>query len=135
MNMLRRYAGDERGSTAVEFGMVSMFFLVMLFGTIELGRIYWTWNALQYAIESTARYALAHQAASNSALATYAAESMAGIQVDTAALTVTTSQTTISGISFIQVNGTYAFHSILPLLPNALNTVTLTAKAQLPYAI
>jgi Flp pilus assembly protein TadG len=138
MKMLLKYIRDEKGATAVEFGMVAILFVGFLFGVIELSRVYWTMNTLQYAIEDTARYALVNEDATDSDLQDYAAEKMAGINVDTEDLTVTTSQTTISGITFIEVNGSYNFTTLVPAISDedddGFADVTLTAQARMPYS-
>lgn len=130
-----RYLKDREGTVAVEFAMVGVLFLTFLFGIIEVGRVFWTWNTLQYAVETTARYAIVHKSATNGDLVTYAANSMSGIKVDASKLSVTTVPTTVSGISFIEVTGTYAYKSIVPFLPAAINSVNLTAKARVPYVL
>jgi len=135
MKNIRKYFREEKGATAVEFGMVSLLFLTFLFGVVEMGRVFWTWNTLQYAIEDTARYAIVHVTATNSDLVAYAASSMAGISADTSRLTVTTANTTISGIQFIEVSGTYAYRSMVPFLPAAINSINLTAQARIPYSL
>ncbi len=135
MKFFRHYFSHQSGATAVEFGMVSLLFLSFLFGIIELGRVFWTMNALQYAIEDTARYAQVNTDATDAELVAYAATSMSGVTADTAPLTVTTQQTTISGISFIEVNGTYTFTTMVPFLPAAMNTINLTAQSRIPYSL
>ena len=50
-----RLLADRRGTTAVEFALISTVLLPMLFGTIELGMLMWTRNALQSTAELTAR--------------------------------------------------------------------------------
>lgn len=135
MNSLRNYFLRDDGATAVEFAMISLLFVSFLFGIIELSRIFWTLNTLQYAIEDTARYAFVNQGATNADLVDHAAASMAGIQVDTAMLTVTTSTTMISGIQFIEVQGSYVFTMLVPTLTDVLGPLNLTAQARLPYSL
>ena len=134
MKIFHRYFLHKKGSVAVEFGMVSILFLGFLFGIIEFGRLFWTMNALQYAIEDTARYALVHQDATNTELITYATNSMSGVS-NSSNLTITTTQMTISGISFIEVNGTYTFTTIIPFLSTSLSTLDLTAQSRIPYSL
>lgn len=52
MRTLRR---DERGFTAVEFGMVATPFLMFLFGIINVGLLYFTTFTIENATESAAR--------------------------------------------------------------------------------
>ena len=53
--ILRRFAKQSDGSTAVEFGLTAPVFLAALFGVIELGMLFWTQLGLQHAAELTAR--------------------------------------------------------------------------------
>lgn len=51
----RRLSADQRGTTAVEFGMVATPFFMMLFGIISVGFYFFTTFTLENAIESSAR--------------------------------------------------------------------------------
>ena len=46
---------DERGFTAVEFAMVAMPFLMLLFGTIGIGLFFFTTFSLENAVEQASR--------------------------------------------------------------------------------
>ncbi|MFM1813601.1 MAG: hypothetical protein RLZ98_296 [Pseudomonadota bacterium] len=48
-------AEDERGFTAVEFGMVALPFLMLLFGIMAVGLFYFTTFSLENAVEEAAR--------------------------------------------------------------------------------
>jgi TadE-like protein len=37
----RRLARDERGATMVEFSLIALPFMILLFGAFEIGFIYW----------------------------------------------------------------------------------------------
>lgn len=49
------FVRDERGFTAVEFAMVAMPFLMLLFGTIAVGLYFFTTFTLENAVEKAAR--------------------------------------------------------------------------------
>jgi Flp pilus assembly protein TadG len=51
----RRLGGERRGSTAVEFAIIAGVMLPLLFGTVDLGLLMWTLNALQSTAALTAR--------------------------------------------------------------------------------
>ena len=57
-----RLGGAEEGATAVETAIVLSAFLVLLFGIIEFGQIFWTWNTMLLAIEEGGRYAMVYNA-------------------------------------------------------------------------
>lgn len=46
MGRARRFFADRSGASAVEFALVVMPFLFMIFGTIEVGRAFWIRQAL-----------------------------------------------------------------------------------------
>lgn len=54
---LRRLFHDRRGAAAVETAVLLPALLLMLLGTMEVGRIAWTKAALVYAVQETARCA------------------------------------------------------------------------------
>ena len=59
MNTHRLSAGrTQRGQTLVEFALVVMMFLVVMFGLIEFARALWTWNTIVQATRAGARFAV-----------------------------------------------------------------------------
>jgi Flp pilus assembly pilin Flp len=54
---LRRFLRDESGATLVEFAVVVLFFLLLLFAIIDFGRLAHTWAAAQKATQVAARIA------------------------------------------------------------------------------
>jgi Flp pilus assembly protein TadG len=52
---LERFRRDESGFTAVEFGMVAIPFMMLLFGTIAVGLFFFTTFSLENAVEKAAR--------------------------------------------------------------------------------
>lgn len=46
------------GQTLVEFALVTVLFLILLFGITEFSRALWTWNAIVHATREGARYAV-----------------------------------------------------------------------------
>jgi Flp pilus assembly protein TadG len=53
----RRFASDEAGNPAVEFGLLAPALLLFIFGIAEGGRLLWTVNALHYSVQEAARCA------------------------------------------------------------------------------
>ena len=47
-----------KGQTLVEFALVTVLFLMLLFGITEFSRALWTWNAIVHATREGARYAV-----------------------------------------------------------------------------
>ena len=58
---VRRFARDERGAAMVEFAVVAVvFFIPLIFGIIEFGRMAWTKSTLTAAAREGVRYAIVH---------------------------------------------------------------------------
>ena len=53
----RTLARDRSGATAVEASLILPVLLLVLMGTMELGRMAWTQSALTYAVQEAARCA------------------------------------------------------------------------------
>lgn len=56
--LLRRLCADRRAAGAAEFAMVLPLFLVLLLGTIDVGRLMWTWNRAEKATQMAVRFAV-----------------------------------------------------------------------------
>jgi Flp pilus assembly protein TadG len=54
-NLSKSLRDDEQGVTAIEFGMVAMPFLMLLFGTIAVGLYFFVTFSLENAVEQAAR--------------------------------------------------------------------------------
>jgi Flp pilus assembly protein TadG len=88
--ILRRFAKQTDGSTAVEFGLTAPVFLAVLFGVIELGMLFWTQLGLQHAAELTARCASINKTicGTDTAIKGYASSKVFGLTVPTSTWTV-----------------------------------------------
>ena len=130
--ILRRLAGSRRGATAVEFAMVAPIFIIMVAGVFEMGRAMWIKSSMQYAVEETTRYAIVNTSASTSTLATYASTAYSSSGNSISGATFAATQTTVSGITYISITGSYDFTVIIPLVP--FPDVTLSAKSRIPIS-
>lgn len=52
-----RRGRDERGAAAVEFGLIALILFTLLFGIIQFGLWFWSWQAAGHAAREAARYA------------------------------------------------------------------------------
>ena len=59
MIRLRHLIGDQRGASAAEYALVLPLLLIVLFGTIDVGRYAWSLNQAQKATQIGARWAVA----------------------------------------------------------------------------
>jgi Flp pilus assembly protein TadG len=97
-------------------------------GTMELGRLYWIRSSLQYAVEETTRYAMAHSGATATFLKKRAAERFGAVSYGD--LTVDVCGDTKDGDHFVTVTAHYNFDSLTGLIP--IEAMTLEGKSRVP---
>jgi Flp pilus assembly protein TadG len=122
---IRRLWTDEGGGSLAEFAILLPVFLPLLFGTVQLGQLFWTQTALQHAVEMAARCATINASSCSTATATqtYAATQAYGLTFPTG--TFTASAPSCGN----QVAASYTFPFITGWFPA---TVTLTAQSCYP---
>lgn len=128
--MFLKYLGNTRAIAAVEFAMVSIMFLTIIFGTIEAGRVLWIKSAVQYGVEDATRYVLVNSTATDNELITHTKDKAAEMGVDSSLLTVTITRSTLSGVNIVDVNGSYSYSNLVPFLPESWSNMTLTAVSR-----
>lgn len=124
-----RFGADIRGATALEFGFIASPLILMLLGTFDGGRMLWTQNALQYAVEQAARYAVTScttTCATAAQIQSYAASKAYG-------MTISTSNFASNSVGCGSVAGTQVTASVpyTPLFPYP-HSITLTAGSCRP---
>jgi len=124
---VRGFLKNCAGNAAIEFGMAIPVFLLFVFGTVEVGRFMWSENALDFAADQAARFALANPSASNNDVKTYAEGQV--ITVKGSEVTVTVSNELLDGINYLNVTVTYPFQTLLPV---PLGSYTLTRVSRIP---
>lgn len=131
-NLLQQLLKNDSGVAAVEFAMISGLFLVMLFGVVEATRAIWAKNTLQYAIEEAARERIINEDMTTEELTDFVIGRMDGlVNTSTVSINVTTT-TTASGVDILNIEGTYDYTMMLPLLPDAMSSFELTANTHMP---
>lgn len=144
---LKRFFSDERGANAVEFALVAAPFLLLLFGTVEFGRMFWSSHAIHQVAISTARcIALPQQecrdeiGASAQLARAFAQQGARNwfVPLTADAVVIETNTTCRSmGLSgFVQVEITHDFSSAVPGLISALaGSNALRASACFPRQV
>lgn len=123
--MVARLLRNVRGSSAVEFAFVLPAFMLLSLGVVEFGRLMWTRQTMQFAVEEAARSALANAALSNTAIAALVTSNMVDTQGVKPTVVATSTTTQIS------INASYSFAFLVPqLLP--FGPITLTAQCVFP---
>jgi Flp pilus assembly protein TadG len=125
-------AWGERGSLALEYGLIVPALIMMLLGAMDVGRLMWTYTTLHRAVQASARCAAVTPSVCGTAqqVATRAANEAWGLPV-TAAIFSFQQQTCGA-----QVTATYNFSLLIPWLGAAedapSNAIPLTVSACYP---
>lgn len=116
MKIFKEYIRNMGGAAAIEFVFVLPVFLALIFGSIELGYIFWANSALKYAASYGARYAFVHPTASSTEIKNFAFS-----KVDLSGSVITYTVTITPNVS-ADIDGSFNYSFII--LP--LNPITLT---------
>ena len=118
---------DQRGASALEFGLTAPVFFLLLFGVIEVGLLFWTQIGLQHGAEMAARCASVNSTlCPNSnpiAITSYATEQTFGLNLPSS----TFSYSTPACGNQVSASYTFQFPGIFNVDP-----LTLTAQACFP---
>ncbi|NTH16758.1 pilus assembly protein [Agrobacterium rhizogenes] len=136
---IRKLWHARAGASAVEFALVMPVFLLMLFGIIEFGRLFWTSHALHETAIATARCMGIPQlecedggAYNPSQAIAFAETKGAGwfVSLDPASITLDHSASCYSVEGFSRVKITYQFTTVVPdLLTSLAGGTILSAEA------
>ena len=118
---------DQRGATALEFALLAPVFVLLIFGIIALGMLFWTQVGLQHGVQMAARCASVNTVLcpnnDPNAITAYATQQALGLSLppSTFAYSVPACGN--------QVSASYTFQ--FPTILN-LNPLTLTAQSCFP---
>jgi Flp pilus assembly protein TadG len=76
--LLAALRADSRGAAILEFALLAPLMFTMLLGIVEIGRMFYVRQALEYATEEAARYYMLNPTAASSSVTTYLQGKMAG---------------------------------------------------------
>lgn len=128
--VLSRLRCDEAGAAILEFAVVGPVLFSLMLGAIEMGRMFYVRQGLEYATEQAARYYMMNPNASTSSVTTYLQSQMpggmgGGVNVSYAD---TTNCNSNSSLTCTMISATYSFNSVAGYL--GLGTKNLLARAQ-----
>ncbi|WP_026596003.1 TadE/TadG family type IV pilus assembly protein [Methyloferula stellata] len=141
---LKTFTGSTSAATAVEFGMVFLPLVLVMFGIMEFGRALWTREALQQTAIAGARCMGVVQTGCGTAGVYNASMATSFIQAQAAswAIPLSSSNITLSntascaglaGTGFSQVSITYRFKTVVPvLIPSLAAGIPFVATACFP---
>lgn len=130
--MLKKFISNADGTTAVEFALIATAFFTLLFGIFESGRLFLTWNSLQYSVENATRHVLVNPDATEIEIIEFVRNDLKGATINPANVDINITFTTLSDMNFIEVRGAYSFKTVLPFLPEKWNGLRLSAQSRLP---
>jgi Flp pilus assembly protein TadG len=127
---LSRVVQDRRGTSIIEFAIVGPVLLTLLLGAIDVGRMFYVRQGLEYATEQAARYYMLNPTSASSAVTTYLQGQMPGGMGSSVSVsyTDTTSCNSISTVTCTMISATYTFNFVAGYL--GLGSKALLAKAQ-----
>jgi Flp pilus assembly protein TadG len=123
-------SGDARGGAVLEFAILAPVLFSLLLGIVEMGRMFYVRQALEYATEEAARYYMLNPSSASGTITTYLQGKMAGgmgsdisvIYADTASCNGN------SSVTCTTITASYTFTSMAAIL--GLGDSLLRAKAQ-----
>jgi len=122
--------GARRGSAAIEFALLAPALFTMVLGAVDVGRMFYVRQGLEYATEQAAHYYALNPNGVQSDVTTYLQGQMAGGMGSSVSVgyTDTSNCNTKTNITCTTITATYSFSFIVGYL--GLGTKTLTARAQ-----
>jgi Flp pilus assembly protein TadG len=113
--ILMRFIRARRGAVAVEFALGLPIFLFMVYGIFEFGRVFWTQNTMEFAVEEAARYTMVNPNASNSAIIQIVQDKAVGLDVTRIAVTISF-EVIGNDRSAVSIVGTYNYAPMIPIV-------------------
>ncbi len=124
---------NDSGATAVEFSLIAIVFLTIIFGIIEAGRICWTQAALQYAVEEASRMALVDNDMTEGEIEAAALDSLQSMMVPAAGFNAVAVYEVGGDFDYVEIDATYQYTAMITaLLPAGMAAFELEAKARRP---
>jgi Flp pilus assembly protein TadG len=134
--LLKRYATDESGASAVEFSIVVTAFVVVSMGVIELGRTYQVRNELAYAADIGGRRLSVMVNNPTISPDNYVTEIENEIEAtfqgyDPSKLAVNIDQETLDGVTYQKLTLTYPMSVFIPFRSNTYDLKIVRRAVQL----
>lgn len=131
MSRFARLLANERGGAIVEYAMTAPFLFTLLLGSVDVGRMFYVRQGLEYATEQAARYYMLNPTAASSTVTTYLQSQMPGGMGSSVsvAYTDTTNCNSMSSVTCTKIQATFSFTFIAQYLGLGSKTLTATAQA------
>jgi Flp pilus assembly protein TadG len=121
---------DRRGGAAIEFAILAPVLFTVMLGIVEMGRMFYVRQALEYATEQAARYYMLNPTIASGSVTTYLQGQMAGGMGTgvTVGYVDTTSCNGNASVTCTMVTATYTFSFVAAFL--GFSNLVMHAKAQ-----
>ena len=122
-----RFIAARRGAVAIEFALGLPIFLAMVYGVFEFGRVFWTKNTMEYAVEEAARFTMVNPNASNDVIIQRVKDK--AVRLDPKRISVIIEFEVLGADrSFVTITSTYSYEPIItPVIPvSGARTIDLT---------
>lgn len=122
---------DRRGVASLEFAILAPVLIVLLIGTVDFGRMFYTRQGLEYATEEAARYYTLNPQSATATVTTYLQGKMpeglgSGVAV---AYADTANCNSNSAVTCTTITATYSFSFVGGYMDLTTQTLRATAKA------
>lgn len=130
MRWLAGLMRDRGGGAILEFAILAPLLFTILLGLVEMGRMFYVRQALEYATEQAARYYMLNPTTGSGSVTTYLQGQMAGGMGSgvTVAYADTTSCNGNSSVTCTTITASYSFTFVAAFL--GLSNFGMNAKAQ-----
>ncbi|MCC7426685.1 MAG: pilus assembly protein [Alphaproteobacteria bacterium] len=124
----RRGARARKGVAAVELAMILPAMMILLFGAIEAGRMYYAWNTVRHGVDEVTRFASVQQTFTEAEAINLFSQRTTG--VDMSNVTLVYSETTVNTVVHATVSATYRHVFMVPIL--MLPPINITTSNTMP---
>jgi len=128
MRSTRSFWRNESGASALEFAMTFPAFVMLVFGTIQMGYAIFCGSTVQYALERVAREVMVDSTMTQSVVQSHFDDQLKSMKGPKA--TINYSVDTSGPIPIAQLSATYTHKVIIPLVPEF--TLTFTSDTRVP---
>jgi Flp pilus assembly protein TadG len=122
---------DHRGGAAIEFAVIAPFLFTLVLGSLDVGRMFYVGQGLQYAAEQGARYYTVNPTTASSNVTTQIQAFMPGGMGSSVNVVYSdaASCNSSSSVTCTTITATYAFSFIASYLGLGTKTITATSQA------
>jgi Flp pilus assembly protein TadG len=124
---------DRRGGAAIEFAVVAPVLFTILLGALDVGRMFYVGQELQYATQQAARYYSLNSTSATSAITQYL-QNLMPVGMGNGVSVAYSPQSNCNSNSFVTcttMTATYSFRFVAGYLGLGTRTITATSQAVL----